>query len=124
MPSRIQTLRRQAFERQGGRCFYCSVTMWLTSPSELASGAVAAAGYARLRCTAEHLVARSEGGGNSSENIVAACAHCNTTRHKKKRPPHPSEYREEVLACIRGWTSEWRRRIKRLGLIPHTRHPD
>ena len=109
MPSRIQTLRRQAFQRQQGRCFYCSVAMWLTSPSELPGAATDCRGYARLRCTAEHLVARSEGGRDSSENIVAACAHCNSTRHKRKRPPQPAVYRDAVLARVRrgAWHHSW-----------------
>jgi 5-methylcytosine-specific restriction endonuclease McrA len=116
MPSRIQTLRRQAFQRQQGRCFYCSVAMWLTSPSELPGGAIDSPGYARLRCTAEHLVARSEGGDDCAENIVAACAHCNSTRHKRKLPPQPSVYREEVMGRVRrgSWHHPW---VHRQGLV-------
>jgi 5-methylcytosine-specific restriction endonuclease McrA len=109
MPSRIQTLRRQAFQRQQGCCFYCSVAMWLKSPSELPGCPTELVRCARLRCTAEHLSARSEGGRDSAENIVAACAHCNHTRHKRKRPPQPSAYREEVRdRVLRGaWHDRW-----------------
>lgn len=116
MPSRIKTLRRQAFQRHQGRCFYCSVAMWLMSPSEIPGGASDRSGSARLRCTAEHLVARCEGGGNSAENIVAACAHCNGTRHKRQRPPQPTAYREEVLGRVRrgAWHHPW---VHREGLI-------
>lgn len=116
MPSKIQTLRHQAFQRQQGRCFYCSVAMWLTSPSELPGAGTAGSGYARLRCTAVHLVARNEGGRNSEGNIVAACAHCNGTRHKRKRPPQPDEYRRDVLARVRrgAWHHEW---VHQQGLV-------
>ena len=117
MPSRIQTIRLQAFQRQHGRCFYCSVAMWLISPYELSGGAAAdKSGYARLRCTAEHLVARSEGGRNSDGNIVAACAHCNATRHKRKTPPQPKAYRDDVLARVRrgAWHHPW---VHKLGLV-------
>ena len=116
MPSTIQILRRQAFQRQHGRCFYCSVAMWLISPHELPGGTPDGAGYARLRCTAEHLVARSEGGGNSEGNIVAACLHCNGTRHKRKTPPQPMAYRFDVLARVRrgAWHHAW---VHRLGLV-------
>lgn len=35
----------------------------------------------KLRATAEHLQARSDGGLDHPSNIVAACAHCNHRRH-------------------------------------------
>jgi len=109
MPSRIQALRRQAFQRQQGHCFYCSVSMRLLSPHELPGGTADKSGCARLRCTAEHLVARCEGGGNNAENIVAACDHCNRTRHRRKSPPDPENYRIEVQARVRrgAWHYLW-----------------
>lgn len=108
MPSRTQVLRRQAFHRQSGRCWYCSVRMWLASPKEL-SRPGAAASAVKLRCTAEHLVAQCEGGGHTAQNIVAACAHCNHTRHKRKVPPAPDAYREEIRRRTRrgAWHPRW-----------------
>ncbi len=47
----------------------------------------------RFQCTAEHLRAKSEGGSDSRENIVAACLFCNQTRHKRKMPPDPKTYK-------------------------------
>ena len=73
MPTRLQALRTLAFSRQYGRCFYCSLPMVVEPQS----------GPGALRCTAEHLVARCDGGGDSEENIVAACAHCNSLRHRR-----------------------------------------
>jgi hypothetical protein len=49
-----------------------------------------------LRSTAEHLKARCEGGTNARDNIVAAHHICNARRHKRKRAPQPSEFRELV----------------------------
>ncbi|WP_408002845.1 HNH endonuclease [Pseudorhodobacter wandonensis] len=49
-----------------------------------------------LRCTAEHLHPRSEGGGNTAGNIVAACFYCNTRRHRRKCPLSPEAHREHV----------------------------
>src|SRR5687768_7510081 len=93
MPSRIQILRHQAFKRQGGRCYYCGIPMWLLSHDELPGRSLSPAAAARLKCTAEHLVPRSEGGTNIAANIVAACAHCNWTRHKVKHLTAPDAYR-------------------------------
>ena len=111
MPNRIQSLRNHAFRAQQGRCFYCGVGMWLVSPDELPGGSsrLSAASAARLKCTAEHLLPRSECGRDIAENIVAACAHCNWTRHKRKRPPTPDAYRVEVGQRVaRGsWHHGW-----------------
>ena len=86
MKTQLQRSRQIAFDRQGGKCYYCGLRMWLYAPG----------GPSPLRCTAEHLLARSEGGGDGTSNIVAACLHCNRTRHKRKRPPEPMSYRSEV----------------------------
>jgi len=110
MPSayRIQVLRQQSFERQGGRCCYCSVRMWVATPSELPQVPSERAALS-LKCTAEHLRARSEGGRDVANNIAAACWHCNWTRHRRKRPPAPDKYREEVIRRVRrgAWHSSW-----------------
>jgi 5-methylcytosine-specific restriction endonuclease McrA len=106
--NRIPSLRRQAFNRQGGFCYYCDVRMWLNSPEELdlPKGSAAAS---RLQCTAEHLVPRSDGGRELATNIVAACAHCNHTRHRQKRPPEPPQYRAKVRGRVAqgGWHHPW-----------------
>ncbi|PKO70211.1 MAG: restriction endonuclease [Betaproteobacteria bacterium HGW-Betaproteobacteria-16] len=97
MANQLHTSRQLAFDRQGGKCYYCGLRMWRNGPK----------GPSHLRCTAEHLIARSEGGGNGQSNIVAACWHCNSTRHKRKRPPEPQRYRDEV-----------RRRVNRGAWMP------
>jgi 5-methylcytosine-specific restriction endonuclease McrA len=111
MPNRIKTHRNRAFRAQQGRCFYCGVAMWLVSPDELPVEPfqLSAAAAALLKCTAEHLLPRSEGGRNTAENITAACAYCNGTRHKRKRPPAPEAYRAEVGRRVdRGaWHQRW-----------------
>jgi hypothetical protein len=46
----------------------------------------------KLRCTAEHLVARRDGGLDAPQNVVAACLFCNQQRHYQKQPLEPNEY--------------------------------
>lgn len=106
MPKQLVRSRQIAFNRQGGKCYYCGVSMWRCGAGQSPP----------LQCTAEHLKARSEGGSDRPENIVAACAHCNRTRHKRKRPPEPPAYREEVRRRVqrRGWHPEW---VFRSGLL-------
>ena len=78
--SRIKTHRRKAFLEQSGRCFYCSAEMWLAHPDRFASRyGIREREAWRFKCTAEHLVARCDGGSDSQTNIVAACAVCNAT---------------------------------------------
>lgn len=118
MSTSIKSSRRDAFLRQGGKCFYCSVRMWLTTPQELGlAGELHSSGYRRLRCTAEHLRARCDGGSNESANVVAACAHCNGTRHKRKQPPEPHVYRRDVQKRVR--RGSWHHPdVFALGLLP------
>ena len=107
MSTQLLRSRQAAFLRQCAKCFYCGVTM---SPSN-------AAGPRSLRCTAEHLIPRCQGGRDRPDNIVAACVHCNQTRHRRKRPPTPQSYREEVRRRISrgGWHPQW---VFQRGLIP------
>ena len=97
MPSHIQKIRNQKHTEQGGCCFYCKRPMWSVSPDDFIKEHAMPTRLARLfQCTAEHLVAASEGGENSASNIVAACKYCNSTRHKTKRPLAPELYKRQV----------------------------
>ena len=49
-----------------------------------------------LRCTAEHLRARRDGGRDAAANIAAACWLCNKRRHTRKHAPAPEIYRRLV----------------------------
>lgn len=114
MPTKIQNLRLQAFQHQQGRCWYCGVQMWHADPSELPG--IPNKGSSRLRCTAEHLMARCDGGQDVASNVVAACAHCNHTRHKRKTPPPPDAYLADIRKRLAqgGWHLSW---VRSLGLL-------
>lgn len=59
----------QAYERQGGKCYWCGCEMtWGEDPPKSHTA------------TAEHLKPRADGGRSTKSNIVAACAKCNHTR--------------------------------------------
>lgn len=76
MPTQSKTLiksRSTAFERQGSRCYYCDFPMWRGSIEHFARLHGITLGQARqFQCTAEHLHARQDGGGDGRSNIVAA----------------------------------------------------
>lgn len=94
---KLPTYRHKAFLAQSKRCFYCGAEMWLTDPKGFSSRYGLSQTEAwRFKCTAEHLVARCDGGADSQANIVAACAFCNATRHRMARAPEPSKYRHHV----------------------------
>lgn len=102
MSRKIKRLRRQAFERQGGRCYYCERTIWLGDPEGFIRTACRSHRAARqFQCTAEHLIPRQDGGADTRENIVAACRFCNATRHRKRRPRSAAIHREHVRRRIR-----------------------
>lgn len=107
MPYSLVSLRRQAHIRQSCRCFYCDLPIWLQDPTAFVVQHRLSQRQARLlQCTAEHLQPKSEGGADTASNVVAACRHCNQTRHKARRPLEPVKYRERVqvrLAKGRWW---------------------
>jgi 5-methylcytosine-specific restriction endonuclease McrA len=76
----LQSLRRRASREQGGQCFYCLQPMGRD-------------------VTAEHLVARMDGGKDSRANVVAACRRCNAARHAlfPGASPDPETYQGFVL---------------------------
>lgn len=94
----ISTHRLNAFHKQSGLCYYCNCPMWLNDAKQFAkANVITVKSAARFQCTAEHLIARSDGGKNSKGNIVAACKFCNQARHKRKKPPTPPEHRSRIM---------------------------
>lgn len=89
--------RADAAKAQRGRCYYCNVLMRESGP---------------LGVTAEHLLPQSEGGGDGSANIVAACRFCNERRHSRPKPMTPEEYRRHVQTRVSQgrWNVPLRRR--------------
>jgi hypothetical protein len=60
-------------DRQGWLCYWCRLPMLPADHPD-----------SRLRCTADHVQPRSEGGRTTAANVVAAHRLCNAGRH------HPS----------------------------------
>ena len=100
--AQIARSRSNAFKHQHGRCYYCGFVMW-QSNQELFSKqhGLTLAQSRHLQCTAEHLVARQDGGSNAQGNIVAACVTCNQRRHKRATPPTPERYLALVAQRVR-----------------------
>ena len=102
MSKSLSKLRARAYSAQGYRCFYCRCYMWLGSADvfrtrfRLGSGQVVG-----LQCTAEHLVARQDGGTDSLENVVAACQSCNWRRHARPKAMPVDKYRAHVARQVR-----------------------
>ena len=96
MPKQLQISVRRAFQRQNGMCCYCGLPMWRPGCQD---------GPSEMRCTAEHLRARSEGGDDRPSNIAAAHKFCNVHRHRSKRPLEPVAFGLKVQQRIR--TGRW-----------------
>ena len=93
----IQNYRQKAFESQSGLCYYCNQPMWFQDKQSFISKYKIKPTIANfLQCTAEHLIARQDGGKNTKVNIVAACKYCNHTRHKSKNTLAPGAYKTRV----------------------------
>jgi hypothetical protein len=98
--------RLRSFVRQNGRCYYCGFPMWLGQPESFAGCASLTGGQIdRFQCTAEHLLARQDGGKDTPTNIVAVCKFCNGTRHKTPNPLEAGEYKQKVIRRLK--KSKW-----------------
>lgn len=62
--------RDRLAKKQGGLCFYCSVT--LTPAKDT--------GHLPTDASIDHVVPRHHGGSNSPDNMVVACCQCNRTK--------------------------------------------
>jgi hypothetical protein len=98
---RLRKNRLLAFKKQKGRCYYCGVPMWLGNSEEFTGNyGIRESQAKRFQCTAEHLLARQDGGTDDRENIVAACLYCNSTRHYASEALPHNEYREHVASLV------------------------
>lgn len=97
MTTSLKRARTRAAVTQEHHCYYCGLPMWDHDPAAFAAVHSLTNRQARLlRCTAEHLQARSDGGSDSASNVVAACSYCNGHRHFVGRPLDPAQYRDYV----------------------------
>ncbi len=102
MSNSLAKKRVRAFKCQDGKCFYCGVPMWENNADECRDYAgLSPKLKRRIRCTAEHLEARVDGGSDAYENLVAACWFCNQLRHRRPTPLGPKRYRKLVRARMR-----------------------
>ena len=98
MSNNLARYRQQALVRQYGRCCYCKLPV---VPQRNLNGFASAHGLTEarakaLQCTAEHLQARCDGGGDKANNMAAACITCNQRRHRMTPAPTPDRYRQIV----------------------------
>lgn len=106
MSNSLQITRARAFSRQDGRCCYCHKSMWLSDPIQFAAQQNLTLKQAlRFQCTAEHLTARKDGGGNDASNIAAACRFCNRHRHGRKADLTPGQFK--ILVQSRMKRGRW-----------------
>ena len=93
--------RSLAFRQQRECCFYCGLPMWQSDLLAFAKRhGLSDKQAAGLQCTAEHLTARSDGGGDGTGNIVAACLYCNRQRHKAAKALPPDRYKVHVRSRV------------------------
>ena len=76
--------RERLWRDSGGVCFYCRRPTLLQLPS------ASVPHDPGMLATIEHLVPKSQGGGNNRANLVLACIRCNLARGGTTfRPPRP-----------------------------------
>jgi hypothetical protein len=90
-------LRNAAAQSQNWRCHYCELPMG-GKGSPYAKAVPLEKKH--LRMTAEHLLARQDGGADTKNKIVAAHTFCNQHRHRSKRPKSPTEFATHVKSRL------------------------
>jgi 5-methylcytosine-specific restriction endonuclease McrA len=94
---KLKKIVSKRFVDQSGLCFYCTQPMWIEDGAGFARQHGISQKRARaLQATAEHLVARSDGGNDSYDNVVAACRFCNEHRHRPRQPLPPERHLPKV----------------------------
>jgi hypothetical protein len=110
MRSPLQRHRSHAYSTQKTRCIYCTAATWDKDPAKfMARYGLTLKQAKRFQCTAEHLSAKCDGGGDYRSNIAAACLTCNQRRHLLKPAPDPERYKQMARAAVaRGqWHRRW-----------------
>lgn len=97
---------QKLFDEAAGTCCYCGCETYLPGrdprPVVLARfGLVAGApgvkkALRRRAATREHIVRKTEGGGDNRRNLALACHHCNVTRNAAA----PDEHRAAIARAI------------------------
>lgn len=72
---RREAFRGRIFARDGGRCFWCGLELFLITKGMDVSGIPKS-----VRATLDHVQPRSRGGSNRSNNLVTCCPACNNKR--------------------------------------------
>ena len=122
---KLAKIRRSAFEQQGGRCYYCGLPMWRSEPHTYAERYGLTRKQASFfQCTAEHLLARRDGGRNEFSNIVAACLFCNRLRHARGAALSPEGYKNLVRRRLRKRRWQGRGILSRLANRKASQTPD
>lgn len=97
MSNTLARNRAKAYAAQQGRCFYCQFHMWSDHPEDFAAfHRITLKQAMHFQCTAEHLIARQDGGTDAASNIVAACIRCNQLRHAREYPLDAIRFRAWV----------------------------
>lgn len=109
MTNDARKFRIRAYSAQKGRCIWCGCLMWepaleaLPAYEARTGWAIAHPGF--VKCTAEHLTPRSDGGRTAAVNIAAACSWCNQVRHRRMKDLTVEAYR--ALALLRVKQRRW-----------------
>jgi len=86
---KLRKLRKKAAKGQHWFCFYCDLPMGGEgSPWQRALEPLGTA----FEASAEHLVPRCEGGGDTRGNIAAAHVLCNRRRHRRACAMSPDQF--------------------------------
>lgn len=78
--------RARVYKRDKLKCQYCWCKCIIPTPDDPTSV------WAPNRATVDHVVPKSKGGSNRIDNLVTACARCNTAKGNRAWPGMPKKW--------------------------------
>lgn len=109
------------FNATKGHCWYCGTPLALPEPDESRFGLYSNKGNTFV---VDHIHPRHHGGGNDSDNLVAACHSCNSSKRTKSL----EEFREWQIKKLGAIFNEdqiafWKARGVKLPTVPREEYP-
>ena len=115
---KLRRFRKVAARKQRHRCHYCDAPMWTKNAWAYAEQhGLRLEDCVHFQCTAAHVIARRDG-GVEVRNIVAACRHCNLTRHETENPLKLSWLSDGMNDSLNAEIGEVLRKTQRINKDP------
>jgi 5-methylcytosine-specific restriction endonuclease McrA len=93
-------LRRELWDAQGGRCWYCGCDLSCDHLCEIGDDGSLIPPEGRVACEIEHQTPKSKGGGDAKANLVLSCKPCNRAKRSRTVEEYRSYLAERTCVAV------------------------